>query len=518
MAKPRIAVFSGPRSTIANTPTAVTSNKGRLDGEQVADGYDHLVPQLLYEPVTVKIRRYTAHPLEEDSKDVYHQDGRDYYEAELRPEDGPFLLPYMARRADGSATGVPFEERDLTDAELAYGGRQFFYPDASRMFQEIDRSIAGRDEAGAGNSLGRMADFDFVRALPPAGYVSRGEVPGVDFFPYRPRPLAHSPTRTSLARVTNVVQETLASGKYAGSIWLEGSPTLEETIYWLSLLIETDLPIVGCAAQRPHGQLGSDGDRNIVDAVSYIVSEKGTGAGAVGIIDQQVFAAREFKKGDARPGGYKAVGGHGGVLGSIGPPVTLWYKPAYKHGAGSEMALGRLQREMGGVELKDSDGHLLPSAIPSVHIVKYGQYMAEDVSGDPDTEVDILARIEKGLADQESGAGTTAKLHGFILEGSNSYAAASESQEAALEIAVFSGMPVVRVSRADPGGRVVTGRAGMTVEGSNLDANKARILLMAAMLRLGRLPKARDPRHPTADERKLSLEKIAEYQEIFETH
>ena len=518
MAKPRIAVFSGPRSTIANTPTAVTSNKARLDGERTADGYDHLVPQLLYEPVTVKIRRYTAHPLEEDSKDVYHQDGRDYYEAELRPEDGPFLLPYMARRADGSATGAPFEESDLTDAELGFGGRQFFYPDASRIFQEIDRTVAGRDEAGAANVLARMADFDFVRALPPAGYAGRGEVAGVDYFPYRPRPLAHSPTRASLARVTNVVYQTMASKEYAGAIWLEGSPTLEETIYWLSLLVGTDLPIVGCAAQRPHGQLGSDGDRNIVDAVSYIASGKGVGIGSVGIIDQQVFAAREFKKGDARPGGYKAVGGHGGVLGSVGPPVTIWYHPAYKHGTHSEVALGRLPRQVSGVELKDPSGNLLPAAIPSVHIVKYGQYMAEDVTGDPDTEVDILARIEKGLADEADGGDTTAKLHGFVLEGSNSYAGASESQEAALDIAVFSGMPVVKVSRADPGGRVVTGRAGMMIEGSNLDANKARILLMAAMLRLGRLPKARDPRHPTTDERRVSLEKIAQYQELFETH
>ena len=30
MDKPRIAVFSGPRSTIANSPTLVTGNKGRL--------------------------------------------------------------------------------------------------------------------------------------------------------------------------------------------------------------------------------------------------------------------------------------------------------------------------------------------------------------------------------------------------------------------------------------------------------------------------------------------------------
>ena len=61
MAKPRIAVFSGPRSTIANSPTLVTSNKGRLPGEPELPGrYDHLVAQTLFEPVAVA-SAYQAH-------------------------------------------------------------------------------------------------------------------------------------------------------------------------------------------------------------------------------------------------------------------------------------------------------------------------------------------------------------------------------------------------------------------------------------------------------------------------
>ncbi|MCI0799970.1 MAG: hypothetical protein J4O06_14415, partial [Chloroflexi bacterium] len=94
MAKPRIAVFSGPTSTIANSPTLVTSNKGRKPGERVLEGrYDHLAAQVLYEPVTVRIRKFTAHPLEEDARDVYQDDGKEYYEVELRPEDGAYPLP-----------------------------------------------------------------------------------------------------------------------------------------------------------------------------------------------------------------------------------------------------------------------------------------------------------------------------------------------------------------------------------------------------------------------------------------
>ena len=112
MARAKIAIFSSPMSTIGNSPTLVTSNKARRQGERVLSGrYDHLVGQTLYEPVTVRVKKYSAHPLEEDAAAVYHQDGKDYYEIELHPEDGPYPLPYAGRRSDGSSFGVPFERR-----------------------------------------------------------------------------------------------------------------------------------------------------------------------------------------------------------------------------------------------------------------------------------------------------------------------------------------------------------------------------------------------------------------------
>ncbi len=523
MAKPRIAVFSGPTSTIANAPTLVTSRKARLPGDRPLEGrYDHLVAQTLYEPVTVRVRKYSAHPLEADAKQLYVDDGREYYEVELRPEDGPYLLPYMGRRADGTPHGVPFEEADLYDPRLGYGGRQFFYPNASRIFEEVDRTVSGRDDHGEGSILDRMADYTFVRALPPGGYTQQGEVSGVDYFPYKPPAISHQPPPGALARVTNAVRETLSPGGYVGAIWLEGSPTVEETLYWLSIVAGTDLPVVGLAAQRPHGQLANDGDRNIVDAVSYIVSGLGHGMGAVGILDQQIFAARELKKGDARPGGYKTTGGHGGVLGTIGPPVTLWYAPTYRRGAGSDVRLDLVpeahETEAGLIPVRDGDGALLPAAVPYVHIVKSGAYMSVDPSGDPDAEVDIIARIEKGVSDRRSADPRVPKLHGFVMEGLNPYGVGTESQMRALRLAAFHGIPTVTVGRADPGGRVPQRPGDVFVQGSNLDANKARLLLMASLLKLGPLPLAKDPRNPTPGERSATLAKVEQYQAIFETH
>ena len=530
MDRARIAVFSGPRSTIANSPTLVTGNKGRLPGERMLPGrYEHLVPQLLHEPAVVRIRRYSGHPMEEDSAALYQQDGNDYYEVELRPEDGPYPLPYVARRANGSERGQPFEEADLFDADLNYGGRQFFYPDASRLFAEIDRTIPGREDSGEGSVLDRKADYEFIRVLPPAGYTQKGEKSGVDYFPYRPLAIRRSPRYRDLAKATNAVNAALASGSYVGGIWLEGSPTVEETLYWLSLLIDTDLALAGCASQRTHGQLANDGDRNIVDAVDLILSGLGSGIGAVGVQDERIYAAREFKKADDRPGNYKATGGHGGILGTVGPPVTIWYKPAYRHTASSDVNLSRLPEvvefleysEGGGtvrVAVKDDKGDLLETAIPRVHIVKYGAYMDEDETADPDNEVDIIARIDRALRQQADSDPQSPRLHGFVLEGSSPYGLGGMAQHRALEVAAFSGMPVARVGRADPGGRVPSGWDDVTIAGSNLDTNKARLLLMAAMLKLGRLPKARNPRNPTREERAATVAAVERFQEIFERH
>lgn len=167
----------------------------------------------------------------------------------------------------------------------------------------------GISDKGVGCLLTGKANFDFYRALPSGGYttgrrsdertdIGAGDIApetrGVNFFPYRPGYLRKEPPMGALARLTNVVQQALASGKYLGAIWLEGSPFVEETTYWLNLLIDTTVPIAGNSSQRPHGAIANDGDRNIVDSVNYIISriwadENGRDSvGAVAILDEQI--------------------------------------------------------------------------------------------------------------------------------------------------------------------------------------------------------------------------------------
>jgi L-asparaginase len=565
--KPKIAVFSGATATIANSAPLVTSNKAReqygLPLRSNPDGSpmrcDVVRPQRLAHPVTVYIEQFSAHPLERDAAELYappdgyldaqgvfhktRQSPNDVpvYELTLRPEDGLYLLPYMARQADGRAW-----EDDSTDVFAPPERcRQPFYPDASRIVEEIDRFSIGA--AGVGNLLSSRADFAFYRAAPPGGYkkglptaqrtdVGSGDIVpetlGVDFFPYRPLWLFQQPPRVAIARVTNVVQRALASGQYGGAIWLEGSPNVEETIYWLNLLIDTTVPIVGNASQQPHGATGNDGDQNIIDAVEYIVSrvwadETGRDSvGAVAIQNKQIFAAREVQKADARPGGYTATGGHGGIVGRISEefpatPTVLTFVPTRRHTSSSAVNLRQLPGAVTGVrregerivpvpvQIKDAQGDLLPGAIPKVTIMKEGyQYAGDADPDDPTGEVDILARIEKNLRQ--------APLAGFVGEGLAPYGVMSVDMDAALRRAVFSGMPVVKVGRGNAEG--FTPRIPPFLSGTNLTATKARLLLMACLMKCGSLPLAVDPNNPTQAEFEATMARLDEYQAVFDTH
>ena len=564
-AKPRIAVFSGPTATIQNSEPLVTSNKARhkygLPLHTNPDGsplqFDALRPQRLAAPVTVYVEQFSAHPLERDAAELYappdgyldpsgafhteRQGPHDIpvYEVTLRPEDGLYPLPYMARQANGQA----WEDDGAVPQAPAAQCRQPFYPDASRLFEEIDRLGIGDD--GLASLLSSKADYDFYRAVPSGGYtkglpagkrtdVGDGDIApeklGRDFFPYRPTYLRWEPPMASLARLTNVVQQALASGQYAGAIWLEGSPFVEETSYWLNLLIDTSVPCVGNASQRAHGAVSNDGDRNIIDAVDYILSciwADSGGRDSVGVVvmqDEQLFTAREVQKADARPGGYVATGGHGGIVGTVGQsrPPTLTFRPVKRHTHTSEVNLSRLPACVEGVHLdngrlarvavpiKDAQGTLLATAIPKVTIVKHARYLPEDTLGDPEAEVDILARIAKNLRQ--------APLAGFVAEGSAPFASMSNAVEAALRRATLSGMPVVKVGRGNAEGVVDPARATLAIAGSNLTATKARLLLMACLLRFGSLPPALDPTRPTPAELEAVQAKLAEYQAVFDTH
>ena len=300
--KVRIAHLSGPTATIQNTPPLVTSNKARakrglplltdVDGGAVR--HDALRLQRLAAPARIYVEQFSAHPLESDAAELYGppdgyigSDGvfrnerrsdsdKAVYEIELKPEDGLYPLPYMAVQADGTAW-----EEECT-APGAQTGRQGFFPDGSRSFEEIDRMSIGTD--GKASLLSSIAMIDFYRGVPPGGFTKglpahlrkdkgegdiAAETRGRHYFGYKPYHLSTMPPRQALAKATNDMQALAASGDYDGMIWTQGSPQIEESAYWFNLLIDTTLPICCNAAQRPQGQNSADGPANIVELRAF---------------------------------------------------------------------------------------------------------------------------------------------------------------------------------------------------------------------------------------------------------
>ena len=68
------------------------------------------------------------------------------------------------------------------------------------------------------------------------------------------------------------------------------------------------------------------------------------------------------------------------------------------------------------------------------------------------------------------------------------------------------------------GGYVDPTRDPLAIAGSNLTATKARLLLMACLMRFGCLPPAVDPAKPSAAETEATKAKLKQYQEVFDTH
>jgi hypothetical protein len=161
------------------------------------------------------------------------------------------------------------------------------------------------------------------------------------------------------------------------------------------------------------------------------------------------------------------------------------------------------------VAIKDGAGALLESAIPKVVILKDASYYEDEPLAGPEQQVDIVAWLEYCLKH--------APLSGFAVEGLSPYGKpASPSRTRALLRAIHSGLPVVQCGRGNTEGFAVP--MSPFIAGANLTVTKARLLLMACLMKLGTLPVARDPAKPTAQESAATARAVAAYQAVFDTH
>lgn len=462
--RPHIAVITGPTATIVNT-TPLRAVPGAF------------APQRVAQTATVEVDLGTAHP-------------------QIRGRQGTTTRTIPA----GTLLPLPIDADDAPE--------QTFFPSAERLYQEIDELEL--DDDGQPRVLSRHADFTHFRAGAPGGLP--GEQARRDYFAYGDGPHRGEPDVAALMRITNIVQE-VADGPYTGIQWLEGTPVVEETLYWLGLLIDTRKPIVGQVAQRLHRSISHDGPRNLVDGVRFIASgawDRAEPIGPVLVADGLVYAGRDVVKAAARPGGYTA--GLYGPLATIDAieRLGLEYVPTRRSLAAAATNLSQLPEQVDGLRgaVQVIDGvprRLREDVRVAVDIVKYGRY---GLAADEDPP-----RIAQRVAELTQ----VADLGGFVLEGLAQNGWATIELEQALRDAHYAGLPVVWTGRGLP-----TGTSGLPPEpfisAAGLPAQKARMLLMAGLLRYGAAPRAADPTAPTDAERAATARHTALLQDLFDTH
>jgi L-asparaginase len=231
-----------------------------------------------------------------------------------------------------------------------------------------------------------------------------------------------------------------------GFVILHGTATLEETAYFLHLVLKTNKPVVLVGAQRPASALSSDAGMNLVAAVRTAAAAEARGKGVLVVLNDEIHSARDVTKTST----YRLQTFRGqdfGLLGHVdGDGVYFYRAPLRRHTLDTTFRVEDL------------------SELPRVDIA-YSYAGADGSAVDAFVAAGACGIVSAGLA-----PGLTTPL-----------------ERAALERAARTGVIVVQSSRAG-GGRVAP-RAYLKSSGmvgaDNLNPQKARILLSLALTRTG---------------------------------
>lgn len=253
-------------------------------------------------------------------------------------------------------------------------------------------------------------------------------------------------THAVWAKLAQRIESLCQDPAVDGIVVTHGTDTLEETAYFLSLVIRHDKPLVLVGAMRPATAPGADGPANLFHAVALAGCEAARGRGPLVVMNEDIHYAREVQK--VACAGVNAFAspnrGRAGVM--RGAHAQFFSRNETVYGTASEFSIEMLNAVVW----------------PRVDVVHAGVDMGSDV-------IDFLATKAQGLVLAGVGDGN-----------------ATDVAMQALQRAAAQGVAVVRATRAG------SGRVGRSVEvdddaagfiaAGELSPQKARILLMLGLL------------------------------------
>ncbi|MDB5777403.1 MAG: ansZ [Herbaspirillum sp.] len=248
------------------------------------------------------------------------------------------------------------------------------------------------------------------------------------------------------------INELLASKDVDGVVVTHGTSTLEETAYFLNLVVKSDKPVVVVGSMRPATAISADGPFNLYNAVLVAASKEAKGRGAMILLNDRIGSAREVTKTNtAMLDTFKsAEHGYLGVL--VGGKPYFYNASLRKHTMNSEFDISKLDK------------------LPAVDIL-YG-YQNSDKYGYL-YEAAVKAGI-KGIVIAAPGNGSISKA---------TQISATDAQK--------KGLVIVRSSRVGSGvvNRLSSDDTNKFIAADSLNPQKARILLMLALTKTNDLQK-----------------------------
>ncbi|WP_167854689.1 type II asparaginase [Mangrovimicrobium sediminis] len=302
-------------------------------------------------------------------------------------------------------------------------------------------TIAGRGDSGtrASYNAAALAVDALIEAVPQLAELAA--ISGEQVASVGSQDMSDAIWLTLAARVNTL----LAEEGVDGVVITHGTDTIEETAYFLSLVVHSKKPVVLTAAMRPATALSADGPLNIYNAVAVAADPQAAGRGVLVVINDDIHGARGMTK-SSTTDVQTFISPERGLIGTSLYGENRYFRYPYKrHTADSEFSVDGLQ------------------ALPRVDVL----YLHAGASPD--------------LVDALVAAGA----RGIVLAGVGNGNMNRETQ-AAVARAVKAGVAVVRstrVTRGFVGRNVETDDDTLgTVAAGELKPPQARVLLKLALL------------------------------------